>query len=107
MRPLCGALAGTLCFQLINKESITTGISAYSELHLPLHENHFIRHSGFCFSDPRGVDLWSRKDHEKMQAYWLPKWSHMTGEKADRFTEAFYGLVQRELAAREVTGETQ
>lgn len=39
-------------------------------------------------------------DHPEMQGYWLPEWSHMTGEEADRFTEAFYGLVQRELAAR-------
>lgn len=44
------------------------------------------------------------KDHEEMQGYWLPEWSHMTGKEADRFTEAFYGLVQRELAAREVSG---
>jgi len=44
------------------------------------------------------------QDHEEMQGYWLPEWSHMTGEEADRFTEAFYDLVQRELAARETTG---
>jgi hypothetical protein len=44
------------------------------------------------------------KDHEEMQGYYLPEWSHMTGEEADRFTEAFYGLVQRELAAREAAG---
>jgi hypothetical protein len=45
------------------------------------------------------------QDHEEMQGYWLPEWSHMTGSEADRFTEAFYGLVQRELAAREAAGE--
>jgi len=39
-----------------------------------------------------------------MQGYYLPEWSHMTGEEADRFTEAFYGLVQRELAARNAAG---
>jgi hypothetical protein len=44
------------------------------------------------------------KDHEEMQGYYLPEWSHMTGPEADRFTEAFYGLVQRELAARKVAG---
>ena len=44
------------------------------------------------------------KDHEEMQGYWLPEWSHMTASEADRFTEAFYGLVQRELAAREAAG---
>lgn len=47
------------------------------------------------------------KDHEEMQGYWLPEWSHMTGSEADRFTEAFYGLVQRELAARNIAGESQ
>lgn len=36
-------------------------------------------------------------DHEEMQGYWLPEWSHMTGEEADRFTIAFYHLVRREL----------
>ena len=39
-----------------------------------------------------------------MQGYYLPEWSHMTGEEADRFTEAFYDLVQRELAARKAAG---
>ena len=37
------------------------------------------------------------EDHPEMQGYTLPEWSHMTGPEADRFTEAFYGLVQREL----------
>jgi hypothetical protein len=41
-------------------------------------------------------------DHPEMQGYWLPEWSHMTGAEADRFTEVFYRLVQRELAARRV-----
>jgi hypothetical protein len=40
-------------------------------------------------------------DHEEMQGYWLPEWSHMTGSEADRFTEVFYNLVMRELAARQ------
>jgi hypothetical protein len=44
------------------------------------------------------------QDHEEMQGYYLPEWSHMTGEEADRFTEALYGLVQRELAARKAAG---
>ncbi len=44
------------------------------------------------------------KDYEEMQGYRLPEWSHMTGEEADRFTEAIYGLVQRELAARKAAG---
>ena len=45
------------------------------------------------------------QDHKEMQGYWLPEWSHMTASEADRFTEAFYGLVQRELAARKSAGE--
>jgi hypothetical protein len=45
------------------------------------------------------------QDHEEMQGYFLPEWSHMTGSEADRFTEAFYGLVQRELAAFNEAGE--
>jgi hypothetical protein len=44
------------------------------------------------------------EDHEEMQGYYLPEWSHMSAEEADRFTEAFYVLVQRELAARDAAG---
>lgn len=40
------------------------------------------------------------QDHSEMQGYYLPEWSHMTAVEADRFTESFHGLVQRELAAR-------
>ena len=36
------------------------------------------------------------KDHEEMQGYWLPEWSHMTGAGADEYTEALYHLIQRE-----------
>jgi hypothetical protein len=46
------------------------------------------------------------QDHEEMQGYWLPEWSHLSAAEADRFTEAFYGLVQHELATRDVTGGT-
>lgn len=35
------------------------------------------------------------QDYPEMQGYELPEWSHMTGEEADRFTQAFYGVVQR------------
>lgn len=38
------------------------------------------------------------QDHEEMQGYYLPEWSHMSAAEADRFTETFYGLVQRERA---------
>ena len=44
------------------------------------------------------------QDHKEMQGYWLPEWSHMTGSEADRFTEVFYGLVQREIAAFDAAG---
>ncbi|MFK8011156.1 MAG: hypothetical protein AB8B80_03880 [Marinicellaceae bacterium] len=37
------------------------------------------------------------QDHEEMQGYELPEWSHMTGDEADRFTANFYTLVQSEL----------
>jgi hypothetical protein len=40
------------------------------------------------------------EDHEEMQGYWLPEWSHMSGSEGDRFTKAFYNLIQRERAAR-------
>jgi len=44
------------------------------------------------------------QDHEVMQGYRLPEWSHMTAREAVGFTKAFYGLVQRELAARGANG---
>jgi hypothetical protein len=40
------------------------------------------------------------EDHAEMQGYWLPEWSHMSGSEADRFTKAFYGLIERERQAR-------
>lgn len=46
------------------------------------------------------------QDHEEMQGYWMPEWSHMSGAEADRFTEAFYNLLQRELSAHKATGGT-
>lgn len=41
------------------------------------------------------------QEHQEMQGYWLPEWSHLSAAEADRFTAAFYNLVQRELTARE------
>ena len=38
------------------------------------------------------------QNHEEMQGYELPEWSHMTGDEADRFTAKFYGLLQRLLS---------
>jgi len=40
------------------------------------------------------------QDHEEMQGYQLPEWSHMSGSEADRYTRALYRLLQRELARR-------
>lgn len=41
------------------------------------------------------------QDHGEMQGYWLPEWSHMSGSEADRYTQALYHLIQRELAIRD------
>ena len=40
------------------------------------------------------------QDHEEMQGYWLPEWSHMSGAEADRFTRALYELIERERSKR-------
>lgn len=37
------------------------------------------------------------EDHEEMQGYTLPEWSHLSGSEADRYTKSLYRLVQREL----------
>jgi hypothetical protein len=47
------------------------------------------------------------EDHEEMQGYYLPEWSHMSAAEADRFTEAFYHLVQRRLAEHQAQGASQ
>ncbi len=39
-------------------------------------------------------------DHEELQGYWLPEWSHMSGSEGDRFTKALYHVIQRERAKR-------
>ncbi len=41
------------------------------------------------------------QDHEEMQGYWLPEWSHMSGSEADRYTKALYHLIQREISIRD------
>ncbi|GMR17202.1 MAG: hypothetical protein BMS9Abin32_267 [Gammaproteobacteria bacterium] len=40
------------------------------------------------------------QDHEELQGYWLPEWSHMSGSEADRYTKALYQVVQRERTLR-------
>jgi hypothetical protein len=42
-------------------------------------------------------------DHEELQGYWLPEWSHLAGDEADRFTRALYHVVRTERAARDAT----
>ena len=40
-------------------------------------------------------------DHEELQGYWLPEWSHLSGSEADRYTKALYHVIQRERAKHE------
>lgn len=40
-------------------------------------------------------------DHEELQGYWLPEWSHLSGSEADRFTKALYEVMQRERVRQE------
>lgn len=40
-------------------------------------------------------------DHEELQGYWLPEWSHLSGSEADRFTKALYHVIERERARRD------
>jgi hypothetical protein len=40
-------------------------------------------------------------DHEELQGFWLPEWSHMSASEADRYTKALYHVIQRERAKRE------
>lgn len=47
------------------------------------------------------------KDHEELQGYWLPEWSHLAGDDADRYTEALYYLIQKELAARAIDSTSE
>jgi hypothetical protein len=39
------------------------------------------------------------QDHEELQGYWLPEWSHLSGSEADRYTKALYHVIQRERAS--------
>lgn len=45
------------------------------------------------------------EDHEELQGYELPEWSHLSASEADRFTAALYKVVERESRLlRERTG---
>jgi hypothetical protein len=41
------------------------------------------------------------EDHQELQGYWMPEWSHMSGTEADRFTKAVYDVIQRERLKRD------
>jgi hypothetical protein len=36
------------------------------------------------------------EDYPELQGYWLPEWSHLAAEERPRFTEALYGILERE-----------
>lgn len=36
------------------------------------------------------------EDYPELQGYFLPEWSHMNGPEAERFTAAFYPILERE-----------
>jgi hypothetical protein len=40
------------------------------------------------------------EDHEELQGYWMPEWSHLSGSEADRYTKALYHVIERERARR-------
>jgi len=46
------------------------------------------------------------RDHEELQGFSLPESSHLAAADSDRFTEALYRLIERELARRD-SGEQQ
>jgi hypothetical protein len=39
-------------------------------------------------------------DHEALQGFWLPEWSHIAGSEADRYTKALYEVIQTERKLR-------
>ena len=41
------------------------------------------------------------QDHEDLQGYWLPEWSHLSGDEADRYTKTLYHVIERERARRD------
>lgn len=40
-------------------------------------------------------------DHEELQGYWLPEWSHLSGSEADRYTKALYHVIKRDRTRRD------
>ena len=39
-------------------------------------------------------------DHEALQGFWLPEWSHIAGSEADDYTKALYAVIQQERELR-------
>ena len=83
----------------------TRGVDVIFVRHIS--EGHFAIQEPMYFPREQTWDLLLEKsgapglhfaDHEAMQGYYLPEWSHMTGEEADRYTAALYHLVQETLA---------
>jgi hypothetical protein len=37
------------------------------------------------------------EDYPELQGYWLPEWSHLAAKERPRFTEALYGILEREF----------
>lgn len=37
------------------------------------------------------------EDYLELQGYWLPEWSHLAAKERPRFTEALYGILEREF----------
>jgi hypothetical protein len=37
------------------------------------------------------------QDHPDLQGFWLPEWSHLAAADAVRFTQALYGIIQRDV----------
>jgi hypothetical protein len=37
------------------------------------------------------------EDYPELQGYWLPEWSHLATKERPRFTEALYGILEREF----------
>lgn len=46
-------------------------------------------------------------DHEELQGYWLPEWSHLSGSEADRYTKALVHVIERERSKRENSSQEQ
>ena len=38
------------------------------------------------------------QDYRELQGYELPEWSHLTRASAERYTEALYGIIERDYA---------